>query len=214
MSPLKIRVAARNSPLSQAQVQEVLEELRQKGKAVEFEVVLCETLGDKDKITSLRTLEKTNFFTFEIDQMILNGECRLAIHSAKDLPEPLPRGLQILFLTQGLDPSDSLVMQPGMTLENLPPGAKIAASSFRREERIRQLRSDLRFVDIRGTIGERLEKLERGEVDGVVIAEAALIRLKLTSLNRLRLEGETVPLQGRLALVAREGDVELLQLFS
>ncbi len=214
MSPLRIKVAARNSPLSQAQVLEVLEELRQKGKAIEFDVVLYETQGDKDKATSLRTLGKTDFFTREIDQMILKGVCRLAIHSAKDLPEPLPEGLQLIALTQGLDPSDSLVMRPGMTLEHLPKGAKIATSSFRREERMRELRSDLTIVDIRGTIGERLAKLERGEIDGVVVAEAALLRLKLTTLNRIRLGGETVPLQGRLALVAREGDHELIQLLN
>jgi len=92
----------------------------------------------------------------------------------------------------------------------LPHGAVIATSSSRREDVVKQLRNDLVFIDLRGTIQERLAKLNEG-VDGIVVAEAALIRLKLTHLNRLFLPGETSPGQGKLAFVARADDLELLQ---
>jgi porphobilinogen deaminase len=79
---------------------------------------------------------------------------------------------------------------------------------------VRSLRPDLRFVDLRGTIGERLQKLQDKEADGVVLAEAALIRLQLTHLNRIYLPGETAPLQGRLAILTRSDNVSLIKLFS
>ena len=90
----------------------------------------------------------------------------------------------------------------------------IGTSSDRREEMVSQLQDDLEFVDIRGTIRERLDRLYERKVDGVVLAEAALIRLGLIHLNRIRLPGETAPMQGRLAVVARKGDEQMRELFS
>lgn len=207
-------MGARESPLSQIQVQEVLTELRHYYPDMQFETLLMKSSGDKDKITSLRTLGKSDFFTKEIDDMVLSGQCRVGLHSAKDLPEPLPKGLKIVAITKGLDSSDSLVLAPGV--ETLQTGSIVATSSERREEAVSQLYPDkeIQFVDIRGTIGERLAKLKSGTIDGVVIAEAALIRLGLTSLNRVRLPGTTTPFQGQLAVIAREDDLEMARLFA
>jgi len=181
---------------------------------LQFEPVWVNTTGDIDKTTSLRHLGKTDFFTRELDQMLLSGEIRAAVHSAKDLPEPLPQGLAVAAMTRGVDPRDSLVLRPDESLATLPAGAVIATSSARREESVRLLRNDLKFIDLRGTIGERLEKLRTGEADGVVVAEAALIRLNLTHLNRIFLPGETAQNQGRLAILVREGDEEMKRLFA
>lgn len=201
-----IKVAARNSPLSLIQVEEVQQEL---GKMA-FTVVSKPSKGDLDLKTSLRTLDKTDFFTYEMDQMVLSGECRIGIHSAKDLPEPLAEGLQIIAITRGKDPGDSLVMREG---ENLRGGAKIATCSTRREEAVKAMRSDLTFIDLRGTIHKRLELLSTFEADGVVIAECALQRLGLTHLNRIRIPGPPLSMQGRLAIVSRKGDKEMEELF-
>ncbi len=208
-----IAVGARKSPLSQAQAKEVYEELRRYHQNIEFRMVLVDTHGDKDQKTSLRTLDKTNFFTKEIDELLLAGKCDVGIHSAKDLPEPLPKGLILIALTHGVDSSDSLVLREGETLKTLAPYAIIATSSERREETVRSLRADLKFVDLRGTIGQRLSKLETGEADGVVVAEAAIIRLGLVHLNRIRLPGDTAHLQGQLAIIARDNDVAMKELF-
>jgi len=210
---INITVGSRNSPLAQAQVNEVLEEIRQHHPQLTFTPLFVETVGDKDQKTSLRALGKTDFFTKEVDDLLLNGSCRIAIHSAKDLPEPMPHGLSLIALTKGLDPADSIVIRSGVTLSTLASGAKIATSSIRREESVRKLRADFSFCDIRGTISQRLEKLNSGDVDGVVIAEAALIRLRLTHLNRIKLPGDTVPFQGQLAIVARSDDNEMEELF-
>jgi len=211
---MKIQAGARFSPLSRAQADEVLKEIRAFHPDLEFEMSWVVTTGDKQKTVSLRSLGKDDFFTKELDEMLLQGEIRIAIHSAKDLPDPLPPGLSIAAITKGVDPRDCLVMQKGMTLEKLPSGSVIATSSVRREETVRVLRPDLKFIDLRGTISERLEKLEKGEADGVVVAEAALIRLNLTHLNRIFLPGDTVFMQGRLAILARQGDLEMHRLFS
>ncbi|MBS0653468.1 MAG: hydroxymethylbilane synthase [Verrucomicrobia bacterium] len=207
---LIVRVGARQSRLSRVQVAEVLQELRAFHPHVDFEPVWLETTGDRDLSTSLRTLDKTDFFTKEIDQKQLQGEFRISIHSAKDLPDPLASGLRVVALTKGVDSSDVIVLRK----DYLPVGAKIGTSSVRREQNIRDLRSDLVCADIRGTIDSRLQQLDAGIFDGVVMAEAALIRLGLTDRKRINLPGESAALQGQLAVVARANDEEMAQLFS
>lgn len=207
-------VGSRDSPLAKAQVGEVERELQKFHPNIFFEPLYVKTGGDLDQKTSLKTLEKSNFFTDTIDAMQLKGQCRITIHSAKDLPEPLATGLKCVALTKGVDGSDSLVTKESYDLYTLPFGSRIGTSSLRREETLRKYRPDLRFVDIRGSIEERLALLSSGKIDGVVIAEAALIRLQLTSLNRIILSGETAPLQGRLAVIVREEDEEMETLFA
>lgn len=210
---MKLKVGARSSPLSRAQADEILLEMRPFAPDLSFEMVWTLTAGDKDKATSLRTLGKSDFFTRELDEMLLRGEIDAAIHSAKDLPSSIPQGLQIAAITRGVDPRDVLVLRSKETLQSLREGAVIATSSERREEAVSALKPGLRFSDLRGTIGERLAKLQSGEADGVVIAEAALIRLKLTHLNRIYLPGPAVPLQGKLAILIRSGEASLAELF-
>lgn len=210
---LTIEVAARSSPLSQAQVREIYDALKCHHPGIHFDIHYMTTIGDQDK-TSLRIVNTPDFFTREIDHWVLEGYNRVGIHSAKDLPVPLSEGLSIFCLTQGLDSSDSLVLRPDQNMQNLAPGSLIATSSIRREEMVKELRNDVEFCDVRGTIEQRLSKLTKGEVDGVIVAEAALIRLGLTHLNRIRLPGATVDGQGRLAVVGRKQDRKLQKIFS
>lgn len=210
----KISVGSRASALAQAQVKELLAEMQHFHPAIQFDLHYVATSGDKDLQTSLRTLGKTDFFTKEIDEMVLNGTCRIGIHSAKDLPEPLPSGLALICLTKGLDSADVLVLREFERLDDLKEGALIATSSARREDSVNQLREDFTFIDLRGTIEQRLAKLEEGAADGVVVAEAALIRLGLTHLNRIRLPLPGVKGQGQLAVVACCEDSEIAQLFA
>ncbi len=172
------------------------------------------TTGDRDLLTSLKALDKTDFFTKEIDILIQEKKTRIGIHSAKDLPDPLPKGLARIALTKGVDARDVLVLAPGKTLATLPPYAKIATSSTRREESIKTLLPTAHVIDIRGTIERRLQEITSGNIDGLVVAEAALIRLGLTHLNRIFLPGETAPYQGKLAVIALEDDEEMRSLFA
>lgn len=209
-----ISVASRASPLALVQVAEVLNALKEFYPHICFEVTSTMTGGDLDRVTSLTTLGFSDFFTKEVDELLLKNQCDIAIHSAKDLPDPIHPDLKIVALTEGVDPRDTIVMKKGFTVETLPFGAKIATSSLRRMEMIKALRSDFTLVDIRGTIDERLEKLSSSLIDGVVMARAALIRLGLTELNQHILEVPAAPLQGRLAIIARKTDAEMAALFS
>lgn len=210
----KIPVAARNSNLSRAQVKEVEQALQMVFPESVFEPTWIRTTGDYQLDLSLRFLSKTDFFTKEVDQLVLSGICRVGIHSAKDLPDPLAQGLKIVAITLGVDARDVLVLPSRQTIDTLPQKARIATSSLRREKAIKDLRKDLVCVDVRGVIEERLAYLDRGEIDGLVVAEAALIRLNLTHMNRFFLKAEVAALQGKLAVIARQDDHEMLHIFS
>lgn len=210
---MKIRIGARKSPLSIAQVKEIYHELLKFAPEVEFGLKTYDTPGDRDLITSLKPLEKTNFFTHDIDEAVLSTEVDIGIHSAKDLPEPLDPNLEIYAITQGVDTRDSLVMYPPYTLKTLPQKSRIGVSSVRREEFLKEIRPDFQFIDIRGNIQQRLDLLKVKKVDAIVIAEAALIRLGLTDINRTILSCDTAPLQGKLAIVGKKGNEQLIKLF-
>ena len=211
---LTIKVAARNSPLSIKQVMEVEGELKKYISSLKISSTLIHSSGDLDLKTSLLYLEKTDFFTKEVDDLVKDGTCDVSIHSAKDLPEPLDKDLEIYALTKGVDSCDVLLLREGETLESLKEGAQIGTSSLRRLSAISFLRKDFIGKDIRGTIQRRIELLEKKEYDGVIIAKAALIRLDLLHLNFIELNIEVSPLQGRLAVVGKKNNVELKTIFS
>ncbi|CAM0116866.1 hydroxymethylbilane synthase [Rhabdochlamydiaceae symbiont of Dictyostelium giganteum] len=208
-SNYNIIIGARNSSLSRAQVDEVFRELTIFFPQITFSPLWIMTQGDKDKASSLKTVDNTSFFTEEIDQAVISKKVRIGIHSAKDLPSPLPQELIQVALTQGLTSMDSLVIKK----LPLPLRALIGTSSLRREQGIKNLRQDLICQDIRGTIEERLQFLDQDALQGVVIAECALIRLKLTHLLRIPLPLTPIPLQGKLAVIARKDDEEMKELF-
>lgn len=213
LSIKEIVVGARSSPLSQVQVDEIYCLLQNHHPDVVFVKKWFETQGDLDQSVSLSALEKTDFFTKEIDEAVLQGLCDVGIHSAKDLPDPLPIGLVVVAYTEGIDPSDVLVLRKGETLQGLPLGAKIGTSSLRREKNVRDLRDDLICKEVRGTIEKRLALLDEGVYDGLVMANAALLRLKFKR-NTVLVPGEVSPMQGRLAVVAKSSDVPMQELFS
>jgi len=206
---LSVKVGARGSPLSKKQVEEVLLELQKVHPEVTFEPIWITTTGDADQKTSLRTMPKNDFFTKEIDEKQMQGDFRISIHSAKDLPEPLREGLTCVCVTKGLDPSDSLLISPTFSGKG-----KIATSSIRREMTIRELYPEAEIVDIRGNIHERIAQLEEGQIEGLVMAECALIRLGLTHSSRIALPGPYAEGQGQLAVIARSDDDEMKRLFS
>lgn len=208
--PLSIRVAARSSPLSRAQVNEVFRHLAPY-KNIKFETIFLDAIGDIDLLTPLNTLAKTDFFTQNIDQMLIDNKADIAIHSAKDLPEKIPQELEVIAITQGVDPRDSLVSFK-YNLKTLPFGAIIGACSDRRVEGIKKLRNDVSVRSIRGTINHRIEQLKSGDYDAIILAEAGLIRLNL-DVPREIIEIPVAPLQGKLAIVARKNDFQLKELF-
>jgi len=188
-----------------AQVREVVEKLGVK----EIAIKIYNTSGDLDKVTPIEKVEGTDFFTDKIEQALLGHEIDLAVHSAKDLPETIHEGLAIAVITRSIDPSDVLVSRGNFKLGELPQGARVGTSSGRRKKQLLQVRPDLEVADLRGNLDERLEKLDRGEYDAIVVAAAGLIRLGLAERITERLPFETAKGQGALALEIRKEDQEL-----
>jgi len=184
---------------------------------VEPEVIGIDTYGDKDKVTPVSDIEGTDFFTREIDKALLKNEIDFAVHSAKDLPDELRDGLTIAAITYPIDPFDALVSKSGLTLDKLPEGARIGTSSLRRKEQLNKYRKDFGIVDIRGNIEERLDKLDNTDLDAIVIAACGLIRLGLSHRITQKIPFDILkprPLQGSLAIVARQDKKDLIDLFS
>lgn len=209
-----IQVGARSSKLSVKQLEEILDAMHYYYPDLCFSCRVCQTKGDQDLQTSLRQLEKSDFFTQELDKWVQTQQCRIAIHSAKDLPDPLPEGLEIVALTAPLNSEDVVVFHPDQKVDNLKGPFTVATSSLQREERVKATWPDARVVDLRGTIDQRLEQVMLKKVDGVVIAKAALLRLGYHRLNTVKLEGSTALHQGSLAIVAKANDIEMRELFA
>ncbi len=206
----KLKVIARNSPLSMKQVEEVFKEL---GKDIEYEIIPVLSYGDKHKEISLMEDIPEDFFTRELDEALLKEEADIAIHSAKDLPYPLPDGIILAALTRGRTKLDALVSREAIPLEKLPSKARIGLSSVMRKNNILSIRKDLEIVSIRGTIEERLKLIDDGVVDAIVVAACALERLGLKDKITELLPFETHPLQGKLAVTVKEGRSDLIRLF-
>jgi hydroxymethylbilane synthase len=208
--PLCLKVGARKSALSRAQIDEVHQELGLY-TAVEFEPIVVDSLGDLDLITPLHQLEQTDFFTQAVDELILEGKVDFAIHSAKDLPPSLDQRLELMAITAGVDSHDVFVSF-NYTLDTLPYGALVGVCSHRRIEAVKTLRDDLVPQPIRGSVDHRLKQLQQGHYDALILAQAGLIRLKVDVPTQF-LDHPTHPLQGKLALVALKERSDLRQLF-
>ncbi|MDD4970421.1 MAG: uroporphyrinogen-III C-methyltransferase [Paludibacter sp.] len=204
-----LKVISRKSPLALVQVQEVFDFY----PALKYELIVLESYGDKHKEISLLENPPVDLFTRELDQAILNGTADIAIHSAKDLPYPLAPGLEVIALFAADDQTDSLVSRNDSTLKELPIGAKVGTSSPARRKELLAIRPDVQVVSIRGTIEERIELVDEGKIDALIVASCALQRLGLTDRVAEELPFETHPLQGNLAIVSRTGRQDLKLLF-
>ena len=205
--PPVIRILARNSPLSQLQVEEALPYLRACFPEQHFEINHLVSIGDRDLRTPLTDPAiPGDFFTRELDAAQRDGTADLVIHSAKDLPDPMPDDLVVAALLPARDTRDALVVREGI---NLNQGGVIGTSSPVREAAIQQTYPTVSCKSIRGNIGQRLAQLDAGDYDAVIIAGCALQRLGLADRITEWLDYETTPQQGRLALTVRKDRTNL-----
>ncbi len=197
---MTLRIITRQSPLALLQVEELQ---RMLPDTLRWEVTKTVSYGDRHKDVSLMDRSvAADFFTRELDEALLNGRADVAVHSAKDLPYPLPAGLEVIALTEAKDKTDSLVTRHGETLATLPQGSRIGTSSAVRKAELLALRTDIEVVPIRGTIEERIAQVDDGKVDALIVATCALDRLGLSHRASERLPFRTHPLQGNLAVTA------------
>lgn len=206
-----LRVVARGSRLSQIQVEEVM------GKHPEasYKLRVIKSYGDKRLDLSLLQGEAPDdMFTRELDLALLKGEADIAIHSAKDLPEHLNGGLEVIALYEAEDKTDALVSRNHLKLSELPSGSRIGTSSPLRRRELLALRADVEVVGIRGCIEDRVAQVRRGDIDAAIVATCALKRLGMEHEIAEVLPFETHPMQGRLAVTARKGRDDLKAIFA
>jgi hydroxymethylbilane synthase len=165
-------IGSRGSQLALWQANYIKDRLEARGHECRIEII--RTTGDKIVDSPLHQVGGKGLFTKEIEEALLDGRIDLAVHSLKDLPTELPKGLEIAALPQRADPRDAIV---GGKLRDLKPGATVGTSSLRRSAQLKLLRRDLNIQSIRGNVDTRINKVERGEYDAIVLAAAGLRRL-------------------------------------
>ena len=206
----KIRVIARGSRLSRLQVEEVFKNFPE----LAYEIKYLESYGDKNQQISLLNGEApADIFTRELDDAIRQGDADIAIHSAKDLPYPLPEDIEVIALFPAFDTTDSLVSRDHKKLAELPAGSIIGTSSPLRKKGLSELRPDLTIKGIRGCIEERVQQVKDGKYDAAIVATCALKRLGMEDEIAEVLPFPTHPLQGFLAITAKKGS-DLKQAFA
>lgn len=207
----KIRVIARGSRLSRLQVEEVFKNFPE----LAYEIKYLESYGDKNQQISLLNGEApADIFTRELDDAIRQGGADIAIHSAKDLPYPLPEDIEVIALFPAFDTTDSLVSRNHKKLAELPAGSIIGTSSPLRKKGLNELRPNLTIKGIRGCIEERVQQVKDGKYDAAIVATCALKRLGMEDEIAEVLPFPTHPLQGFLAVTAKKGSQDLKQAFA
>jgi hydroxymethylbilane synthase len=180
------------------------------------ELVDISTEGDRSA-APIATFGNVGVFVSALREALLAGEIDLAVHSYKDLPTAPAPGLILAAVPRREDPRDALVARDGLTLGELPTGARVGTGSPRRVAQIRALGLGLELVPLRGNVDTRLGKVRSGELDAVVLARAGLARLgRLAEITEVLdpLQVLPAPAQGALAVECRAGDDDVEKLLS
>jgi hydroxymethylbilane synthase len=209
-------VGTRGSKLALAQTQRVLTQIKQACSGIEFKLKIIKTIGDKEHGKPLFTIDCKGIFEKEIDQQVVEGEVDFAVHSLKDVPiVEQQKGTILAAIPKRDSQCDVFISKGKVPLNALLKGAVVGTGSLRRLAEIKYIRPDLDVEPIRGNVDTRIGKVRKGELDGIVIAEAGLERMNLTNEITERLSLEQFPSaagQGALAIVAKEGNTDIIEL--
>lgn len=203
----KIIIGSRGSKLALWQAEWVKSRLVEAGYQVEIKTI--KTTGDKMADVSLPDSGVKGLFIKEIEEALIAGAVDIAVHSLKDLPNDQPQGLSVAAVPERADARDVLVSKQAKLFADLPPGARVGTSSLRRKSQANNLRPDLEIVPVRGNLDTRLNKLERGDYEALIVAAAGLHRLSLQErITQYFSSLEICPAvgQGALAIEIRNDD--------
>lgn len=191
-----MRIATRSSALALVQAETIAQVL---GGAELVKVSNVDgDVGDKAR------------FVRTVEEALRDGRAELGVHSAKDLPGEMPDDLALVGVPEREDPADVFVGEAA-SLDDLPEGACVGTASLRRRSQLLAIRPDLDVVEVRGNVDTRLRKLAEGEMDGIVLAAAGIVRLGRGEEIAFRFGADQMvpaPGQGALALQARSDDSE------
>ncbi|HET7357472.1 MAG TPA: hydroxymethylbilane synthase [Nocardioidaceae bacterium] len=202
-----VRVGTRASLLARTQSGLVADALR---AALGREVTLVEVSTEGDRSTApLASLGGAGVFVGALRQALLRGEVDVAVHSLKDLPTADENGIVLAAVPSREDPRDVVVARDGLTLAELPEGARVGTGSLRRAAQLRALGLGLEIVGVRGNVDTRIGKVTSGELDAVLLARAGLARIgRLDEVTEVLdpLQMLPAPGQGALAVECRSDD--------
>ena len=218
MALTELRIASRRSQLAMVQTNWVKAELEKAHPGLTITVEAMATQGDKILDVALAKIGDKGLFTKELEAQMLVGRADIAVHSLKDLPTKLPEGLMLGCITEREDPADALVVNAknaNHRLDTLPEGAVVGTSSLRRLAQLRHHYPHLSFKDVRGNVITRLEKLDSGDYDCLILAAAGLERLGFGNRIHQIIPGD-ISLhavgQGALGIECVEGKPEVLEI--
>ncbi|MBM0608885.1 hydroxymethylbilane synthase [Helicobacter pylori] len=174
----KLVIGSRGSELALWQANHIKERLK-KECLIESEIQIVKTKGDKILDTPLNKIGGKGLFTKELEELLLKGTIDLAVHSLKDVPVVFEKGLDLACITKRADVRDTFLSVKFPDLMSLPEGAKVGTTSLRRSMQLKLKRQDLDTESLRGNVQTRLKKLECGEFDAIILAEAGLCRLNV-----------------------------------
>ncbi len=172
----KIVVGSRGSTLALIQAESVAAKIREVSPDLEVNISKIVTKGDRERHARLDQVAGVGVFVKELEEALLDNRIDLAVHSLKDVPIQIPQGLYLAAVTRRLDPRDVLV-SVSKGLAELPPGSRIGTGSLRRAVQLATYRPDLEVCGTRGNVDTRLRKVSSGDLDGVILAAAAMARL-------------------------------------
>lgn len=210
----KIIVGSRRSKLALTQTNWFIQQMKDMGAPFEFEVKEIVTKGDQILDVTLSKVGGKGLFVKEIEQALFDKEIDFAVHSMKDMPSVLPTGLVMGCTPKRVDERDAFISTGHVKFADLPKGAVVGTSSLRRSAQLLLLHPDIEIKWIRGNIDTRLQKLQDGEYDAIILAAAGLKRLGWSDevVTEYLSAEDCVPAvgQGALAIECRAEDKELI----
>lgn len=212
-----VRIATRKSALALWQAEYVKAKLLEHYPSMTVELVPMSTQGDKILDTPLAKIGGKGLFIKELEIAMLEGRADIAVHSMKDVPVEFPEGLGLSVICPREDPRDAFVSNTYQALSDLPEGAIVGTSSLRRQCQLKAMRPDLEIRDLRGNVNTRLQKLDNGEYDAIILAAAGLLRLEMPNRIAQFIEPEVMlPAngQGAVGIECRLNDERIVSLLA
>ncbi len=207
-----IRIATRQSPLALWQANHVRELLLKQWPNTTIELLPMVTSGDRFQKDKLLAVGGKGLFVKELEEALLDKRADIAVHSTKDMPAEFPTGLTLAAICTRENPFDALVSRHFSTIDELPQGAVVGTASLRRQSQLLAYRPDLIIKTLRGNINTRLEKLDSGEYQAIILAAAGLERMGFEqSISQLLTDEIMLPAcgQGALCIECRTDDLEI-----
>lgn len=217
MTKRHIIIATRESPLALEQAESIKALLMHHHPMLAVELLGITTQADQRLDITLTEIGGKGLFVKELEEALYEGRADIAVHSMKDVPMELPTGLILPVMIKREEPRDVLVSNTYASLAQMPSGASLGTSSLRRQTQLCALRPDLVYRNLRGNINTRLQRLDKGDFDAIILAAAGLKRLHLGARIRAYLSTEqSLPSagQGALGIECREDDEKIIELIA